>query len=236
MSDATTMIRTIGLAKSFTLHHQGGARLGVLHGVDLDVAVGECVALSGPSGAGKTSLVRLLYGNYRASSGHILVRHGDGIVDIARADPRLILQVRRLTIGYVSQFLRMIPRVATLDIVAEPLRAQGVDAAAARRRAGALLARLNIPERLWRLAPATFSGGEQQRVNIARGLVVDFPILLLDEPTASLDTENAHAVADLIDEARGRGAAIVAIIHDPELRARLATRLVDMTRTEAIAA
>ena len=134
------------------------------------------------------------------------------------------MRVRRDVIGYVSQFLRVIPRVPTLDLVAEPLIARGVDADEARRRAGALLTRLNVPTRLWQLAPATFSGGEQQRVNIARGIIAEHPVLLLDEPTASLDAHNRNVVAEVIVEARERGAAIVGIFHDEATREQVATR------------
>jgi len=230
------MIRTVGLAKSFVLHNQGGVRLDVLRGVDLSVAAGEFLALTGPSGAGKSTLLRTIYANYRPSAGHILVRHEGTVVDMAAADPRLVIEVRRRTMGYVSQFLRVIPRVAARDVAAEPLRALGVAPAEARRRAEEMLARVAIPERLWPLAPATFSGGEQQRVNIARGFVAEYPILLLDEPTASLDADNAARVAGLIDEARARGAAIVGIVHDDALRRRLATRRFDVSRKEPIAA
>lgn len=231
----TERIRIIGLAKSFTLHNQGGSRLDVLAGVDLVVEAGECIALHGRSGAGKSTLLRAIYGNYLPQAGHILVRHDDGVVDMAAAAPRIILDVRRRTMGYVSQFLRVIPRVSTLDIVAEPLRRLGVEADAARERAGALLERLAIPRRLWPLAPATFSGGEQQRVNIARGLVAGYPILLLDEPTAALDAENRAAVIEVIAAARAGGTAVVGIFHDREVREAVATRLFTMQPVEAAA-
>jgi alpha-D-ribose 1-methylphosphonate 5-triphosphate synthase subunit PhnL len=172
---AQEQLRAIGLHKRFTLHNQGRIELPVLGGVDLAVAAGECVVLDGPSGVGKSTLLRALYGNYLVRQGHVLVRHLDQIVDIAAASPRLVLDVRRRTIGFVSQFLRVIPRVATLDLVAEPLRWRGTDPEAARQRAASLLERLSIPPRLWSLSPATFSGGEQQRVNIARGLVAEHP-------------------------------------------------------------
>jgi alpha-D-ribose 1-methylphosphonate 5-triphosphate synthase subunit PhnL len=236
---AAEMLRVIGLAKSFTLHNQGGINLPVLRGVDLAVSAGECVALDGPSGVGKSTLLRSIYANYKPQRGHILVRHVDDIVDMATAAPRTVLEVRRRTMSYVTQFLRVIPRVATLDIVAEPvLRAQtgGIDAEAARARAAELLMVLNVPERLWTLPPATFSGGEQQRVNIARGLAADHPVLLLDEPTAALDAENRRAVIGLIDAARARGAAIVGIFHDREVREAVATRLFDMGQVRAAAA
>ena len=226
------MISIRSLAKTFTLHTQGGAQIRAFDGVDLDVAAGECVALHGPSGAGKSSLLRSVYANYRPSSGSVVVRHNGACVDMTTAQPRDILDVRRKTLGYVSQFLRVIPRVATRDLVSERLAAIGVDAGEARERAEALLARLNIPERLWALAPATFSGGEQQRVNIARGFIRDYPVLLLDEPTASLDGDNRRTVVDMILEAKGRGAAIVGIFHDDDVRGRVADRCLRLSRPE----
>lgn len=219
-----TLLTARKLHKSFTLHTQGGIDLPVLSGVDLTVRAGECVALTGPSGAGKSTLLRCLYGNYLPRSGHVLVRHRGEFMDLVGAEPRLILEVRRLTLGYVSQFLRVIPRIATLDLVCEPLTALGVDAGEARARAEALLRRLRIRENLWSLPPATFSGGEQQRVNIARTLAVDYPILLVDEPTASLDADNRQTIVELLREARARGAAIVGIFHDREARAAVCDR------------
>jgi len=219
------MLQTEALAKSFTLHLQGGVAIPVLRDVSLTLCAGECVALAGPSGAGKSTLMRCLYGNYGADAGRILLRHGGALVDIAQADARLMREVRRDTLGYVSQFLRVIPRVATLDIVAEPMRARGVPADEARARAAALLTRLNMPPALHGLPPATFSGGEQQRVNLARGFAAGHPVLLLDEPTASLDTGNADVVIALIAEARAAGCAIIGIFHDVAVRDRVADRL-----------
>lgn len=217
-------IRVEGLEKTFTLHLQGGARLPVLHNASLSVYAGECVALTGPSGAGKSTLMRTLYGNYRPQAGRIVL-HVDGRgIDILAAGPRAVAALRRGTIGYVSQFLRVIPRVPAREVVADPLRANGVAEGEALRRADALLARLNIPERLRGIPPATFSGGEQQRVNIARGLAWPYPILLLDEPTASLDQANRDIVVAMISEAKQRGAAIVGIFHDPAVRAAVADR------------
>ena len=150
-------------------------------------------------------------------------------VDVAQASPRQIIALRRDTLGYVSQFLRVVPRVPTVDVVAEPLLRLGVPAGEARARAEALLSRLNIPQRLWGLSPTTFSGGEQQRVNIARGFAHGFPVLLLDEPTASLDAVNREVVLGLIEEAKARGAAILGIFHDEGARERVCDRLVDVT-------
>jgi alpha-D-ribose 1-methylphosphonate 5-triphosphate synthase subunit PhnL len=217
-----------GLDKTFTLHTQGGIQLPVLRGVELAVFPGECVALTDPSGSGKSTLLRAVYANYRPQRGRILVAHDGRCVDIVGAGPRELLAVRRRTIGYVSQFLRVIPRVPTLDVVIDPLRAFGVDREAALERGRALLARLRIPERLWSLSPVTFSGGEQQRVNLARGFVADFPILLLDEPTASLDVASRAVVVELIRDALARRAAIVGAFHDAEVREAVATRTVTL--------
>jgi len=223
----TAAIRIEGLAKSFTLHNQGGVRLSVLAGFDLAVEPGECVALHGPSGIGKSTVLRCIYGNYRADGGRILLSHRGGTVDMAAAHPREIIAVRNETLGHVSQFLRVIPRVAAEDAVAETLRNRGADREHATEAARAMLRRLNIPAALHRLAPATFSGGEQQRVNLARVFVADYP--LLDEPTASLDRENRDAAIGLIREAVSRGAAIVGIFHDSGVRDAVATRTVPLT-------
>jgi len=221
------------LAKTFTLHVQGGVELRVLTGVSLTVEPGECVILADPSGAGKSTLLRSIYGNYLVRDGQVLIRHRDRVVDMVGAPPRLVLDVRRHTLGYVSQFLRVIPRVPTEQVVAGTLRAQGVEPVAALRRARAVLARLGIPERLWTLSPVTFSGGEQQRVNVARVFVADYPIVLLDEPTASLDAASRLAVVELIREARRRGAAVLGIVHDAQVRAEVATRVRTLAGTEA---
>jgi alpha-D-ribose 1-methylphosphonate 5-triphosphate synthase subunit PhnL len=224
----TPALRTEGLGKAFTLHLQGGVRIPVLGGVDLAVHPGECVALWGPSGAGKSTLMRCLYGNYGAGAGRILLRQGGTELDLATATPQQVIAARRDTLGYVSQFLRVIPRVATRDIVAEPLVTRGMARDAAQARATELLHRLNLPERLHALPPATFSGGEQQRVNLARGFAPFYPVLLLDEPTASLDAANRAVVIGLIREAKAQGSAIIGIFHDAEVREAVADRLYDV--------
>src|SRR5215207_445166 len=231
----TAMIDITNAEKTFTMHLQGGIELPVVRGVSFHVEPGECVVLSGPSGAGKSSILKMIFGNYRCDGGRIGIRHDGAVIDLATAEPRQVLSVRRSTIGYVSQFLRAVPRVASLDVVAEPLIANGVARAEAREKAGALLRRLNIPERLWALPPSTFSGGEQQRVNIARGFISDLPILLLDEPTASLDAANRAVVVELVEEKKRQGVAMVAIVHDDEIRHLIADRIVDVTSFAAAA-
>ena len=231
----TTMLRAEGLSKQFLLHTQNSVALPVFAQVDFTVKKGEAVILHGASGVGKSTLLRILYGNYRPSAGHVHVLHGSQFVDIVTATPRRVLEVRRRTLSFVSQFLRVIPRVSTIDIVKDPMLARGIDPSEATRRAGDMLARLNLPERLWTLAPSTFSGGEQQRVNIARSFVDPTAIMLLDEPTASLDAANRDVVVHLIDEARNNGAAIIGIFHDEAVRDRIATRRLDLTAYRAAA-
>ncbi len=221
----TSLIELSGVSKTFTLHTQGGAVIEVMRDAALSVTPGECVALVGPSGAGKSTLMRMIYGNYLAGSGRIHV----GGVDVARAEPREILSLRRSTLGYVSQFLRVLPRVPAIDVVAEPLMENGVEEEAARDRAREILAKVNIPEALWSLSPTTFSGGEQQRVNIARGFAHPYPALLLDEPTASLDARNREVVLGLIHAAKARGAAIIGIFHDQAARDEVCDREVDVS-------
>lgn len=220
------MIQIENVSKSFTLHNQGAAVIPVMAGASLGVTAGECVALVGASGSGKSTLMRMIYGNYLTASGRIMV----GDTDVVTAAPREIIELRRRTLGYVSQFLRVVPRVSTLEVVAEPLLVTGTDREIATEKAKSLLDRLNIPERLWQLSPTTFSGGEQQRVNIARGFAYPYPALLLDEPTASLDPTNRATVLAMIVEAKARGAAIIGIFHDHAARDEICDRQFDVTR------
>jgi len=226
--ETRAILAVSGVEKTFTMHLQGGQRLPALTRLAFEVHAGECVALGGASGAGKSSILKMVYGNYAVDRGSIVLQAQGRVIDIAAAGPRQVLAARRDAVGYVSQFLRCVPRVAALQIVAEPLLQRGVRAAEARDRAAELLARLAIPERLWALPPATFSGGEQQRVNIARGFVTELPLLLLDEPTASLDVRNREVVIELIREKLARGTAILGIFHDAEVRDAVARRVVSV--------
>ncbi|THF49001.1 phosphonate C-P lyase system protein PhnL [Allorhizobium terrae] len=218
------------VCKSFTMHLRDGLVLPVVRNVNFSVASGTCSVLGGPSGVGKSSILKMLYGNYAVDSGQILVKHNGAIVDLATAEPRTILEIRRDTMGYVSQFLRTVPRVSALDVVAEPLTMRGVGQSEALERARDLLARLNLPKDLWQLPPATFSGGEQQRVNIARGFITDHAILLLDEPTASLDAQNRAVVVELIRQKKADGVAMLGIFHDEDVRALVADTILDVSQ------
>lgn len=218
------------IAKTFTMHLRDGVKIPVVANVDFAVEAGECAVLGGPSGAGKSSILKMLYGNYSTDSGRIIVQHSGEGVDLVSASPRKILEIRRHTIGYVSQFLRTVPRVSALDVAGEPLLQRGHSLESARKQAAELFERLNLPQKLWSLPPATFSGGEQQRVNIARGFITDHPVLLLDEPTASLDAANRAVVVELISEKKRSGTALLGIFHDEDVRSMVADKIIDVTR------
>ena len=228
----TPLLHMQAVSKQFVLHLQSNTVLPVLKDFDLQLMPGECVRLSGPSGMGKSTVLKLAFGNYRASAGRIWVRDAqDPAIDITQANARTVLHLRSQTMGYVSQFLRVIPRVAAIDIVAEPLLEGGASlysADQAREVAAQWLTRLRIAPSLWQLPPATFSGGEQQRINIARSFIKPRPLLLLDEPTASLDPENTQTVIDLICEARAQGVGILGIFHDSLVAQAVASRTVAM--------
>lgn len=230
MNPRDPILRMRNVAKSFTMHLRGGAQLHVVRDVTFDLGHGECVVLGGPSGAGKSSILKMIYGNYRVDKGEIWLRHGMDWTDLAVAAPRNMLRFRTTTIGYVSQFLRVIPRISAIDLIAAAAREGGLSEKEAQARSQYLLNRLNLPERLWGLPPATFSGGEQQRVNVARGFAANHPLLLLDEPTASLDSKSRDRVVELIAERRREGGAILGIFHDNAVSAEIADRVVDVTR------
>ncbi len=228
----TPLLHMQAVSKQFVLHLQNSTSLSVLQDFDLKLMPGECVRLSGPSGMGKSTVLKLAFGNYRATAGQILVRSTQGeMVDITQANARTVLRLRSQSMGYVSQFLRVIPRVAAIDIVAEPLLEGGgaqFTPAQARELAALWLQRLRIAPSLWQLPPATFSGGEQQRINIARSFIKPRPLLLLDEPTASLDPENTQTVIELIAEARAQGVGILGIFHDQVVAQAVSSRTVAM--------
>lgn len=221
MNDTKNMdnwiLKTEGLTKHFYLHEQQ-RRIPSTYAVDIELHAGKLLAITGPSGAGKSSLLKCIWRTYLPSSGHIWLRESSGAVtDLASADEQRMLALRRDEMGFVTQFLHCLPRKSAQDVVAAPLFDRGIPAASARESAAAMLARLNVPPHLWAVAPATFSGGEQQRVNLARGLIRPARLLLLDEPTASLDPVSRGRAIEVLRELKARGTAMLAIFHDPAL-------------------
>lgn len=218
------------LSKGFTLHVLGGRQLRAFPRISFSVQPGECLQLAGPSGTGKSSLLKCLYRTYQPSGGQALLHVKGESVDLAVAEEPDILRLRRDAIAHVSQFFQAIPRLTAATVVAEPLREQGVSAEEARQRARAMLERLDIPASLWDAFPSTFSGGERQRVNLARALVAPRALLLLDEPVASLDPDRRARVLDLLAELKRNGAAMIAVFHDVE-RPALVDRTLSMGGT-----
>ncbi|TVR39657.1 MAG: phosphonate C-P lyase system protein PhnL [Planctomycetota bacterium] len=215
------------LYKTFTLHDRG-AEVPAISNLDFKVPAGSITALSGPSGAGKSSVLKCIYRTYVPNGGSIFLRCMDFSADLATADDHTVLAARAAHMGFVTQFLHCLPRKSSLEVVASPLLSCGIQRDEALSRAAELLSHLGIPERLWPLAPATFSGGEQQRVNIARGFIRPNALLLLDEPTASLDPVSAEAVLELVQRAREAGTAVVGIWHDSTIVNRLADQVVSV--------
>lgn len=230
-SGKTLCLYAENLHKRFVLHHQGGIELTVFQGISLGLYRGEAVALYGASGSGKSTLMRSLYGNYRINQGQIWIQHRDSWCNLPDLFPHELIKIRQTTLGYVSQFLRVIPRVPALEVVADPLLQLGVAPDLARSKAKQLLDRLNIPDRLWTLSPTTFSGGEKQRINLARSFMVDYPILLLDEPTAALDAINRAIVVEMLLERKKQGTAILGIFHDDDARKQICDSVLEVMPT-----
>jgi alpha-D-ribose 1-methylphosphonate 5-triphosphate synthase subunit PhnL len=216
------------LRKTFRLHMQGGLEVHALRGVSFRVDRGEFVGLSGPSGAGKSTVLKVVHRTYLPTSGSVRFESAAfGAIDLAAASEARVVELRKREIGYVSQFLRVIPRVGARDLVAEPIQARlGLSREEALDRAGRLLDRLRIPRALRDAYPSTFSGGEQQRVNIARAVGWKPALLLLDEPTASLDAGSCDIVLEILRELRDQGSTMLGIFHDPELMGRIADRTI----------
>lgn len=218
------MIQIKNLNKSFELYNQNNTNINVFKNINFKVDKGEVVALTGNSGTGKSTLLKLIYGSYVISKGDVLIAD----VNVRKSTPRDILKLRKNKLGYVSQFLRVVPRVPTIEVVIEPLLDIGCEKKIALKKGQEILEILKIPKNLWNLSPLTFSGGEQQRVNIARGFIHNYPYLLLDEPTASLDQNNKNIVLHLIEKAKLNGSAIIGIFHDEIARNKVATREVNL--------
>jgi alpha-D-ribose 1-methylphosphonate 5-triphosphate synthase subunit PhnL len=217
------------LAKTFTLHGLDGKSIVGCEDVGFRVERGSCLAITGPSGAGKSTVLKCIYRTYLPTDGRIVYRPANGEpVDLTRADDRTVLRLRATEIAYVPQFLRAVPRVPALDIVAEGAVLAGAPFEAARQAAAEILARLHLPRELWDAYPASFSGGERQRVSVARACLLQPRLLLVDEPTASLDPETKRDVVELLGELKATGTGIVAILHDREVVEHLADDVLQM--------
>ncbi|MCD6197823.1 MAG: ATP-binding cassette domain-containing protein [Deltaproteobacteria bacterium] len=224
------LLQIEGLSKSFFMHDQQ-KEIPSAREVSFRVHSKRLTALVGPTGAGKSSILKAIYRTYIPCKGRILYRSAAGkTVDLASADEHTILALRSREIGFVTQFLFALPRQPAIDVVASPLYRRGLSKADGRQKAGALLQRLHIPEHLWGLSPTTFSGGERQRINLARGIIGRPRLLLLDEPTASLDLRTTGDVLEMITELKNEGTGILAIFHDPDLVQRMADAVYQLDR------
>jgi alpha-D-ribose 1-methylphosphonate 5-triphosphate synthase subunit PhnL len=217
-----------GLSKTFILHGLGEKRIVGCRDVSFRLAPGQFLAITGMSGAGKSTVLKCIYRSYLPTAGQLLYQSAAGQTDLAALDDRGVLSLRRTELGYVSQFLRVVPRVSALDVVGEGLLVEGAPADEARRAAGDILARLRLPPELWDAFPANFSGGEKQRVNVARACLTRPRLLLLDEPTASLDPGTKRDVVQLLLDLKRDQVSIVAALHDREVVETLADEVVQM--------
>ncbi len=212
------------LSKVFDLHILHEKRITALHQIDMTIGEGEIVGLTGKSGSGKSSLMKCLHRTYLATSGEILYAGESGTVDLVKADDHAVIALRRSEMRYCSQFMSVIPRVSAVDVVAEPLFRKEKNKDLARERSRGLLEALGLPSALWDAYPVTFSGGEQQRVNVARAIIERPRLLLIDEPTASLDAKTKDVVIGLIRDLKQYGTAVLCISHDEYTLDRLADR------------
>jgi len=223
------MMNCQGLSKAFVMHTRGGTRIQAFHDVSFTVSEGEFLGVSGPSGAGKSSLLKCLYRTYLPTAGSIMYRDSDAQTrDLARAPEQAILRLRRQEIGYISQFFPVLPRVSEMDTIANSMVMRGLPREASLQRARELLERLAIPRPLWDLSPSTFSGGEKQRINIIHAVIARPRLLLLDEPTASLDAASAREAVSLIRELKKEGTAMIGIFHDRALLMSLSDQVLAM--------
>lgn len=224
------LLRVTGLMKVFKLHLLGGREVTACRDIEFTLYPGEVLGIQGPSGTGKSTILKCLYRTCLATAGQAWYRSLEGSVDLLHAPVQTILALRRLEIGYVSQFLRVVPRVSALQVVAEGLLRQGWTQSQALREAARLLDHLKIPADLWEASPCTFSGGEQQRVNIARAVAGWPRLLLMDEPTASLDQESKRPVQGLILELKRRGTSIVVVSHDRQTFNQITDRVLRLNQ------
>jgi alpha-D-ribose 1-methylphosphonate 5-triphosphate synthase subunit PhnL len=225
------MLSVRNLAKDFTIHSRGGVVIPGFAGVSFDASAGSLIAITGPSGTGKSSLLKCVYRTYIPSAGKIIYTAKDGSrINLAAAEDWDILTLRRNEISYVSQFLRVMPRVSALETLIEPLTSRGISREEARDRAARLLSHAGIGEALWDMYPATFSGGEKQRLNILHAIITKPRLLLLDEPTASLDKGYKKQIMEMILDLKSEGTAMIGVFHDRDTLLALADFRYDLVR------
>ena len=228
----TQVLEIDRLTKGFSLHHLE-KDIPAFEDISFRVAAGEFVLLKGANGAGKSTLLRTLYRSYLPLSGEIRFHSSHGLIDLARAADVDVAHLRRTEIGFVTQFLTARPRVSAEAIVAEPLRLAGWEPEAALDAARKALATFGVKPDLWAAYPTTFSGGEQQKVNLARALILPQKLLMLDEPTASLDANARAALVARLQELKDQGTAMIGVFHHPDDVMHLIDRVVDLTPDEA---
>ncbi len=217
------------ISKMFTVHTRGGLQVHGYEDISFDVNQGEFVSLYGPSGMGKSSVLKAIYRTYTTTSGDILFyKNENESLNIATANESDILELRKNHLGYVSQFLQVLPRISAVDIVAQPLIEKGESQEVSKEKAKHMLDYFNIKEELFDISPLTFSGGEQQRVNIAKGIIAPKSVLLLDEPTASLDKINTQKVIDKLIDIKKEGISMIGIFHDLECMKKISDKIYDM--------
>jgi alpha-D-ribose 1-methylphosphonate 5-triphosphate synthase subunit PhnL len=222
------------LSKVFNLHILKNKKLEALKSINFTLAEGEIIGLTGKSGSGKSSLMKCIYRTYLASGGQINYKSIHGMVDLVKATDHEVIELRKNEITYCSQFLSVIPRVSAVDVVCENLFKVNTDKEAARYKAKGMLQQLGLLEELWDAFPVTFSGGEQQRINVARAIITSPRFLLIDEPTASLDPKTKDVVVDMLLDLKKHGTSILCISHDEYTIEKLVDRRINLHMGEIL--
>lgn len=229
------LLQVEGLTKHFTIDHLQ-REIAVFDDLNFALEPGQFMLVGGANGAGKSSLLRCLYRTYLPSAGRALFASRHGQIDLAHAADVDIALLRREEMGFVTQFLRPRPRVSAVELVAEPLLGAGMAWDAATESARQMLADFGLKEELWLAYPTTFSGGEQQKVNLARALIAPRRLLLLDEPTASLDAATRQSLQQRLTELKTHGVAMIGVFHHPEdIRSLIDTEIRLTTANEEFA-
>ncbi|WP_326907940.1 phosphonate C-P lyase system protein PhnL [Sedimentibacter sp. MB31-C6] len=230
------MLKVNKLTKEFKMHIRDGLVIEGFNDVTFTAHEGKLLAITGASGIGKSTLIKCIYRTYRPTQGSVIYTKSDGTeVNLAKADDQTILKLRKSEIGYISQFLNVIPRVSALDILTSRLSSKLFIETEARRMAEYYLTKVGISKTLWNMYPSTFSGGEKQRLNILLALAAKPKLLLLDEPTASLDINSKEIIFELISDAKKSGTIMIGVFHDKDAIKALADSRFDMLENKLVA-